>query len=135
MKKLIFFLVLCFLLPSQNVFGQKPINTQSCQGSQTPASNLVCFGDFENINQAQWDEFSDFDISDPTAGWQATGMVQTPDLLFGTNFGNVFGGFPPASDPSLVCSTTNGIVQNPTGNFAHIVDGNKNKLREGFALP
>ena len=122
-----------FLLLNQIVLGQKSINTKSCQGSQTPTCNLVCFGDFENINQAKWDELSDFDISDLTAGWQATGMVQTPDLLFGINFGSVFGGFSPASDPSLVCSTTNGIVQNPTGHFAHIVDGDKK--REGFALP
>ena len=136
MRKLIFSLLfLHFLLPNQIVFGQKPINIQSCKGSQTPACNLVCFGDFENINQAQWDEFSDFDISAKPVSWQTTGMVQTPDLLFGTNYGNVFGGFPLASDPSLVCSTTNGIVTNPNNNnFAHIADS-EGLAREGFALP
>ena len=136
MKKLVYSLLfLHFLLPNQIVLAQQPINTKSCQGSQTPASNLVCFGDFENINQAQWNEFSDFEISAPTAGWQATGMIQTPDLLFGINLGSIFGGFPQASDPSLVCGLNKGIVQNPTGHFAHIVDDKKNTLREGFALP
>jgi hypothetical protein len=136
MKKILSsFLFLYFFVQNLVVLAQKPINI-SCIGSQTNACNLVCFGDFEGINsQKQWDEFSDFEISDnKTTGFPITGMIQTPDLYNGANIIGTFGGFGAAADPSLVCSTFSGVVDRKD-HFAHIVDADDNTYREGFALP